>query len=70
MPTWVRGGTYSEQAAVDYDPGAIHVAYSSIPAVVRAADRGEVREAIVPIENSLEGAVTFTVDLLIHESPT
>ena len=61
-------GTYSEQAAIDYDPSARHVAYASIPAVVRAADEGEVDEAIVPIENSLEGTVTFTVDLLIHQS--
>ncbi len=61
-------GTYSEEAAVDYAPEAAHVAYSSIPAVVRSADEGEVDEAIVPIENSLEGTVTFTVDLLIHQS--
>ncbi len=61
-------GTYSEQAAIDYDPQSDRVAYHAIPVVVAAADRGEVDEAIVPIENSLEGTVTFTVDLLIHES--
>ncbi len=61
-------GTYSEQAAVDYDPGAERIAYNGIPAVVRAADTGDADRAVVPIENSLEGAVTFTVDLLIHES--
>ena len=61
-------GTYSEQAAVDYDPDAQRVSYPSIPAVIRAADNGEVDQAVVPIENSIEGAVTFTVDLLIHES--
>ncbi len=61
-------GTYSEQAAIDYDPESERVAYSAIPLVVAAADNGEVQEAIVPIENSLEGTVTFTVDLLIHES--
>ena len=61
-------GTYSEQAAIDYDPQSDRVAYHSIPLVVGAADKGEVEEAIVPIENSLEGTVTFTVDLLIHES--
>ena len=61
-------GTYSEQAAIDYDPRSNRVAYHAIPLVVGAADRGEVEEAIVPIENSLEGTVTFTVDLLIHES--
>ena len=61
-------GTYSEQAAIDYAADSVRVPYSAIPAVVRAADLGEVEEAIVPIENSLEGAVTYTVDLLIHES--
>ena len=61
-------GTYSEQAAIDYDPNSDRVAFNAIPLVVAAADRGEVDEAIVPIENSLEGTVTFTVDLLIHES--
>ena len=61
-------GTYSEQAAIDYDPQLERLAYSAIPLVVAAAGSGEVEEAIVPIENSLEGTVTFTVDLLIHES--
>ena len=62
-------GTYSEQAAIDYAADFVRVPYSGIPAVVRAVELGEVEEAIVPIENSLEGVVTFTVDLLIHESP-
>ena len=62
-------GTYSEQAAIDYADDSERIPYSGIPAVVKAAESGEVQEAIVPIENSLEGAVTYTVDLLIHESP-
>ena len=61
-------GTYSEQAAIDYAPQSDRIAYPGIPFVVRAADNGEVEEAIVPIENSFEGIVTYTVDLLIHES--
>ena len=62
-------GTYSEQAAIDYAADSERVPYSGIPAVVKAVESGEVQEAIVPIENSLEGVVTYTVDLLIHESP-
>ena len=62
-------GTYSEQAAIDYAAESERIPYSGIPAVVKAAELGEVQEAIVPIENSLEGVVTYTVDLLIHESP-
>ena len=62
-------GTYSEQAAIDYAADSERVPYSGIPAVVKAAELREVEEAIVPIENSLAGVVTYTVDLLIHESP-
>ena len=62
-------GTYSEQAAIDYAADSDRIPYSGIPAVVKAAELGDVEEAIVPIENSLEGVVTYTVDLLIHGSP-
>ena len=61
-------GTYCEEAAIAYDCGATLVPLRSIPAVVAAVDAREVDEGVVPIENSLEGAVTFTLDLLIHES--
>jgi prephenate dehydratase len=61
-------GTYSEEAALKYDSGAALVPFSSIPAVVGSIDAGKADLGIVPIENSLEGAVTYTVDLLIHES--
>ena len=61
-------GTYTEQAALDYDPTAERVAFSGIPSVIRAVLSGEADEAVAPIENSMEGMVTFTVDLLIDES--
>ncbi|WP_419941922.1 prephenate dehydratase [Candidatus Palauibacter sp.] len=61
-------GTFSEQAAMEYDPAAVHVAFGDIAGVVRAADDGEVQEAIVPLENSTEGAVTLTTDLLVHHT--
>lgn len=61
-------GTFSEEAAALYAPeGAEMVSYSSIPAVIAAAWSGEVDEAVVPIENSIEGVVTFTVDMLIYD---
>ena len=64
-------GTYSEEAASLYAaqslPDAEMVSYSSIPAVISAAWNGEVEEAVVPIENSIEGVVTFTVDMLIYD---
>lgn len=62
-------GTFSQQAACDYDGTVRHVPYLNIPSVMRAAEAGEVDEAVVPIENSLEGPVTTTTDLLIHRSP-
>ncbi|MDA1189228.1 MAG: prephenate dehydratase [Chloroflexi bacterium] len=61
-------GTYAEQAAVSYDPDAEGVPCPSIPAVAQAVERGDADEGVVPIENSLQGSVTFTLDLLIHDS--
>ena len=43
--------------------------FGSIPAAVRAVEDGAADEAVVPIENSLEGVVTHTADLLIHHTP-
>ncbi len=61
-------GTFSEEAAVEYDPAAVRVAFGDFPGVVRAAEDGDVNEAIVPLENSTEGAVTLTTDLLVHRT--
>ena len=60
-------GTYTEQAAIDYDPTAERIPFNGIPNVVRAVLNGDADEAVAPIENSVEGVVTFTVDLLIDE---
>lgn len=40
--------------------------YATIPQVYEAVLSGECRAGLMPIENSLEGAVTATLDLLIH----
>ena len=61
-------GSYSEEAAGTYDPKSMKIPFPSIPAVAAAVDSGLADEGVVPIENSLEGSVTFTLDLLIHES--
>ncbi|MBI5311306.1 MAG: prephenate dehydratase [Actinobacteria bacterium] len=37
--------------------------------VVMAVENGETDAAFVPIENSVEGAVTETLDALVHEAP-
>jgi prephenate dehydratase len=44
------------------------MAFNSIPALTAAVETGLASEAILPIENSLEGSVSSTLDLLIHET--
>ena len=61
-------GTHSEQACISYDPKADRLPFASISAVVSAVVSGAANEAVVPIENSLEGSVTDTLDLLIQDS--
>ena len=61
-------GTYTEQAALNYDADATLVPCASIPAVADEVTSRRADEGVVPIENSLEGSVTFTLDVLIQES--
>ena len=61
-------GTFAEEAAIAFDADAERVPCPSIPAVAKAVESGLADAGVVPIENSLEGAVTFTADLLIHDS--
>lgn len=59
-------GTNSHDAALaHYRESATLVPFSEIPAAVGAITAGLVDEAIVPLENSTEGSVTVTLDLLI-----
>ncbi len=59
-------GTNSHDAALrHYRESASLVPFSDIPSTVAAVGAGLVDEAIVPIENSTEGSVTITLDLLI-----
>ncbi len=59
-------GTFSEEAALRYDPQAQPLPFASISAVAAAIESGMADEGVVPIENSLEGSVTETLDILIH----
>ena len=61
-------GTFSEEAALLYDPQADLQSFSSIPATAMAVASGIAEEGVVPIENSLEGSVTYTLDILIEEA--
>lgn len=61
-------GTFTEEAALVYDSKAQLIPFPSIPAVATAVASGMAEEGVVAIENSLEGSVTDTLDLLIHDS--
>jgi prephenate dehydratase len=63
-------GTFSEEALLDSaSPDVVEpVALASIYETVAALRRGEVAFAIVPIENSLEGSINVTLDLLAGEA--
>jgi prephenate dehydratase len=62
-------GTFSEEAAIAYGgPGADFLPLASMPAAVTAVETGLADACVLPIENVLEGSVTTTLDLLIHET--
>ena len=63
-------GTFTESAAVKHSPDAKLKPYPSISSVVSAITDGEAEEGIVPIENSLQGSVNDTLDLLIQRPKT
>ncbi len=60
-------GTFTEEAAIRYDPEGELESFPTVAAVSLAVSSGMAEEGVVPIENSLEGSVTATLDLLIHE---
>jgi len=67
-------GTFTEEAlraAVDEEmPGGRtrqFVPFASLPETIEAVATGEVDCAVVPIENSIEGSVSATLDMLAHE---
>lgn len=60
-------GTYSEQAAYHHFGSAIEgIACTSIDEVFRAAEAGTADFGVVPIENSTEGTINRTLDLLLQ----
>ena len=59
-------GTNSHDAALAYyGETATLVPFSDIPAAMAAVGAGLVDQSIVPIENSTEGGVTVTLDILV-----
>jgi prephenate dehydratase len=62
-------GTFTEEALRASAPGPVEeVPFPSIYETVMAVHDGETDMAVVPIENSLEGSVTTTLDALATEA--
>jgi len=62
-------GTFTEEALRASASGSVEeVPYPSVYETVMAVHLGEVERAVVPIENSVEGSVTATLDALAGEA--
>ncbi len=64
-------GTFTETAArivTGGDADDLLVPYGDVTEVLRAVGEGEVVRAVVPIENTLEGSVTATLDALAFDT--
>ena len=58
-------GTFTESALRQIEPDpAHHLPVASVPAALAAVRDGRAASAVVPIENSVEGGVTATLDAL------
>ena len=62
-------GTFSQEAAIFWSQGKEELKeYPTIASAIKAVDKGEIKHCIVPIENSLNGSVTTTLDTLAFNS--
>ncbi len=62
-------GTFSQSAAIKHFGHAVQtVPLPSIDDVFREVEAGAAHYGVVPIENSTEGGVNFTLDLMLHSS--
>jgi prephenate dehydratase len=63
-------GTFAEEALLTQDDLASGeaVPFRDVPHVITAVERGEVDLGIVPIENSIEGSITVTLDTLAFDT--
>ncbi len=63
-------GTFAEEALIsrlDY-PKKDLVSFPTVPDVIQAVEKGKVKKGIVPIENSIEGSINVTLDVLAFEA--
>src|SRR5437764_3910664 len=59
-------GSYSEIASIQYFPDAVLFPLKSLQEVFETIEREKVDFAIIPIENSIEGSINETYDLLLQ----
>lgn len=59
--------SFTNIAAKNFFKDAWLMPYSTIPECIEAVSLGELEYAVVPLENTLEGTVTLTIDYLFHE---
>ncbi|GMA33410.1 prephenate dehydratase [Litorihabitans aurantiacus] len=62
-------GTFTEAALVQVAPAAQHVPMPDVVTALDAVRRGDAERAVVPIENSVEGGVSATLDALTSGDP-
>ncbi|MFH1737308.1 MAG: prephenate dehydratase [Actinomycetota bacterium] len=63
-------GTFAEEAGLgpfSFKESDL-VSFPSVPDVIQAVEEGTVSEGIVPIENSIEGSINVTLDMLAFEA--
>jgi prephenate dehydratase len=63
-------GTFAEEALLSvlkFDERAL-ISYPTVPDIIQAVEKGEVPRGIVPIENSIEGSINVTLDVMAFES--
>jgi prephenate dehydratase len=63
-------GTFTEEALLTQPDlaGADRTAYTPVPEVIAAVERGDADGGVVPIENMIEGSVSVTLDTLAFDS--
>jgi prephenate dehydratase len=61
-------GTFTEQAARTFGDAEL-IPYETVPLVLAAVRAGDADAGCVPVENSVEGAVTATMDSLAEDQP-
>ena len=62
-------GTYSEQAAIEFAGSAAELLeMPNFADAVAAVEQGKADFAVIPVENSIEGPVSQSLDILIHDT--